>query len=121
MVGFWNGQERRDFAYYKDVGSEANQVLLQNAFDSTKLLPLSKLRMGQDHSIIGSTLGAQSFQYSLPGSAQPSASWDQASGLSLPVPITLSSKSAKLNSRECFMLSSNPREEILVHVDCQTS
>jgi len=53
-------------------------VLLQNAFDSMKSVPLLKLRMGQDHSVIGS-IGAQSFQYSLTGSAQPSIPWAQAS------------------------------------------
>ena len=85
LVGFWDGQQRDDFQYYRDVGLDEHKVELVRAFDLMKSVSPSALRLGQDSSMIGSRLGALSISQS----AYPSGSTQSLSiGYNDPGPST---------------------------------
>jgi len=57
LVGFWDGNGRDDFRYYRDVGLDEHKLELEKAFDLMKSMPPTAIRLGQDPPTIGSRLG----------------------------------------------------------------
>jgi hypothetical protein len=46
LRGFWAGDEKNHFEYYRDVGLEEHRLELESAFDQMKSMPVRVLRRG---------------------------------------------------------------------------
>jgi hypothetical protein len=55
LQGFWAGNEKDHFEHYRDVGLDEHRRDIEMAFDQMKSVPPLGLRLGQDHSAIGSS------------------------------------------------------------------